>query len=49
MAPEDAMVQVLDGEAMVNVDGKKMTVGTGQVVVMRPMFPMLLPLSSGLK
>ncbi len=33
-APGDAMVQVLDGEAMVNIDGKKMTVGTGQVVVM---------------
>ena len=33
-APGDAMVQVLDGEAMVNIDGKEMTVGTGQVVVM---------------
>jgi len=33
-APGDAMVQVLDGEATVNIDGKKMTVGTGQVVVM---------------
>ena len=33
-APGDAMVQVLDGEATVNVDGKEMTVGPGQVVVM---------------
>lgn len=33
-APGDAMVQVLDGEALVNIDGKEMTVGTGQVVVM---------------
>jgi small redox-active disulfide protein 2 len=33
-APGDAMVQVLDGEATVNIDGKKMTVDTGQVVVM---------------
>ena len=33
-APGDAMVQVLDGEAVVNVDGKEMTVAAGQVVVM---------------
>ena len=33
-APGDAMVQVLDGEAVVNIDGRKMTVGAGQVVVM---------------
>jgi small redox-active disulfide protein 2 len=33
-APGDAMVHVLDGEATVNIDGKEMTVGTGQVVVM---------------
>ncbi|MFZ5570078.1 MAG: cupin domain-containing protein [Thermodesulfobacteriota bacterium] len=33
-APGDAMVQVLDGEALVNVDGKEMTVVKGQVVVM---------------
>jgi len=33
-APGDAMVQVLDGEATVNIDGKEMTVGPGQVVVM---------------
>ena len=33
-APGDAMVQVLDGEAVVNIDGKEMTVTQGQVVVM---------------
>ena len=33
-APGDAMVQILDGEAVVNIDGKEMTVGKGQVVVM---------------
>ena len=33
-APGDAMVHVLDGEALVNIDGNEMTVGTGQVVVM---------------
>ena len=33
-APGDAMVQVLDGEAVVNINGKKMTVCAGQIVVM---------------
>lgn len=33
-APGDAMVQILDGEALVNIDGKEMTVSKGQVVVM---------------
>jgi len=33
-APGDAMVHVLDGEAVVNIDGKEMTASTGQVVVM---------------
>ncbi len=33
-APGDAMVQVLDGEATVNIDGQEMTVGPGEVVVM---------------
>lgn len=33
-APGDAMVQVLDGEAAVNIDGKELVIGTGQVVVM---------------
>jgi small redox-active disulfide protein 2 len=33
-APGDAMVQILDGEAVVNIDGKEMAVSKGQVVVM---------------
>jgi quercetin dioxygenase-like cupin family protein len=33
-APGDAMLQVLDGEAAVNIDGKEMAVRAGQVVVM---------------
>ena len=33
-APGDAMVHILDGEAVVNIDGKEMTVRKGQVVVM---------------
>ena len=33
-APGDAMVQILDGEAVINIDGKEMTVTKGQVVVM---------------
>ena len=33
-APGDAMVQVLDGEAVVNIDGNEMTVGAGRMVVM---------------
>ncbi len=33
-APGDAMVQVLDGEAVVNIEGKELTVCAGQVVVM---------------
>jgi quercetin dioxygenase-like cupin family protein len=33
-SPGDAMIQVLDGEALVNIDGKKITATTGQVVVM---------------
>jgi quercetin dioxygenase-like cupin family protein len=33
-APGDAMLQVLDGEAAVDIDGKEMTVCAGQVVVM---------------
>jgi quercetin dioxygenase-like cupin family protein len=38
-APGDAMLQVLDGEAAVNIDGKEMTVYTGQVVVMPANIP----------
>ena len=33
-APGDAMVQMLDGEAAVTIDGKKKIIDTGQVVVM---------------
>ncbi|MCP3952494.1 MAG: cupin domain-containing protein [Desulfobacterales bacterium] len=33
-APGDAMVQVLDGEATINIDGQEMTAGPGEVVVM---------------
>ena len=38
-APGDAMVQVLDGEAVVNIDGEEMIVGAGQVVVMPANIP----------
>jgi len=33
-APGDAMVQILDGEAVINIGGKEMTVSKGQAVVM---------------
>ncbi len=33
-SPGDAMIQVLDGEALVNIDGKKIKATKGQVVVM---------------
>ncbi len=33
-SPGDAMVQVLDGEALINIDGNKITAAKGQVVVM---------------
>ncbi len=33
-APGDALVQVLDGEALIVIDGKKMTAKTGEAVVM---------------
>jgi quercetin dioxygenase-like cupin family protein len=33
-SPGDAMIQVLDGEALINIDGQKITAITGQVVVM---------------
>ena len=38
-APGDAMLQVLDGEALVNIDGKELTVGAGEVVVMPANIP----------
>jgi len=33
-SPGDAMVQVLDGEALININGEKITAIKGQVVVM---------------
>lgn len=33
-SPGDAMVQVLDGEALININGEKINVTKGQVVVM---------------
>ncbi|MBU1341478.1 MAG: cupin domain-containing protein [Proteobacteria bacterium] len=33
-SPGDAMVQVLDGEALININGKKIKATKGQVVVM---------------
>ncbi|MFH2058749.1 MAG: cupin domain-containing protein [Pseudomonadota bacterium] len=33
-SPGDAMVQILDGEALINVDGKEIKAGKGEVVVM---------------
>ena len=33
-APGDALVHVLDGEALVNIDGKEMNLCSGEVVVM---------------
>ena len=33
-SPGDAMVQVLDGEALIDIDGKKIKAVKGQVVVM---------------
>lgn len=33
-APFDAVVQVLEGEAELTIGGKKLTVGSGQMVVM---------------
>ncbi|MCK5162940.1 MAG: cupin domain-containing protein [Desulfobacula sp.] len=33
-SPGDAMIQVLDGEALINIDGKKIKATNGQVVVM---------------
>ena len=33
-SPGDAMIQILDGEALINIDGKKIAAVKGQVVVM---------------
>ncbi len=44
-SPGDAMVQVLDGEALINIDGEKIIATKGQVVVM----PANVPHSVGAK
>ena len=33
-SPFDATVHILDGEAEITIDGKKMTVGTGEFIIM---------------
>ncbi len=33
-SPGDAMVQIIDGEALINIDGKKISVSAGKVIVM---------------
>ncbi len=38
-SPGDAMVQILDGEALINIDGKEITAGKGEVVVMPANIP----------
>jgi len=38
-APGDALLQVLDGDALVNINGKELTVGAGEVVVMPANIP----------
>jgi len=38
-SPGDAMIQILDGEALINIDGKKIAAVKGQVVVMPANFP----------
>lgn len=38
-SPGDAMVQVLDGQALINIDGKKIDAIAGQVVVMPANLP----------
>jgi small redox-active disulfide protein 2 len=38
-APGDALLQVLDGDARVDIDGKEMTVSAGEVVVMPANIP----------
>lgn len=33
-APYDAIVQILDGEAEINIEGKVQTVGAGEIIIM---------------
>ncbi len=48
-SPGDAMVQVLDGDAIVTIDGEKIDVSTGQVVVMPANVPHAVSASSRFK
>ncbi len=48
-APGDAMVQILDGEARINVGGKEITATAGQAVVMPADVPHALYASSQFK
>ncbi len=48
-SPGDAMVQVLDGEALINIDGKKIKAAKGQVVVMPANVPHSVSASSQFK
>jgi quercetin dioxygenase-like cupin family protein len=48
-APGDAMVQILDGEALINVGGKEITATIGQVVVMPADIPHSLKASKRFK
>jgi quercetin dioxygenase-like cupin family protein len=48
-SPGDAMIQVLDGEALINIDGKKIKAIKGQVVVMPANVPHSVTARSQLK
>lgn len=48
-SPGDAMVQVLDGEAIVNIDGKQIPVSKGQTVVMPANIPHAVSASTRFK
>jgi len=48
-APGDALVQILDGEVLINIDGKEITATTGQVVVMPADIPHALTAVSQFK
>ena len=48
-SPGDAMIQVLDGEALINIDGKKIKATKGQVVVMPANVPHSVTARSQLK
>lgn len=38
-APFDAVVQVIDGEGLITIDGKDQTVGTGEIIIMPANIP----------